>query len=89
MITPVSQIKLQNGHAIMQQVTGMGCSLSALTGAFAAVGEDTGLAAAAIFGVASELAAEQSKGPGSLQLNILDSLYQLDEATLIQRLKLF
>ena len=88
-VTPVSQVKLQNGHAIMQQVTGMGCSLSALTGAFAAVGEDSGLAATAIFGVAGEIAAEQSKGPGSLQLNILDTLYQMDEETLIQRLKLF
>lgn len=87
-ITPTSQVKLQNGHALMQQVTGMGCSLSALTGAFVAVGETTGLAATAIFGVAGEIAAEQSKGPGSLQLNILDALYQLDEATLIRRLKL-
>jgi hydroxyethylthiazole kinase len=87
-ITPTGQVKLQNGHKIMQQVTGMGCSLSALTGAFAAVGEETGLAATAVFGVAGEIAAEQSKGPGSLQLNILDALYQLDEKTLIQRLKL-
>lgn len=87
-ITSESQIQLQNGHAMMPHVTGMGCSLSALTGAFAAVGEETGLAAIAIFGVAGEIAAEQSKGPGSLQLNLLDVLYQLDEDTLIQRLKL-
>jgi len=87
-VTSESQIQLQNGHAMMPHVTGMGCSLSALTGAFAAVGEETGLAAIAIFGVAGEIAAEQSKGPGSLQLNLLDVLYQLDEETLIQRLKL-
>jgi len=66
----------------------MGCTLSAITGAFAAVGEGSGLAATAILGVAGEIAAEQSKGPGSLQLNLLDALYQLDEETLIQRLKL-
>ena len=87
-ITPEDQIQLNNGHAMMPHVTGMGCSLSALTGAFAAVGEETGLAAVAILGVAGEIAAAQSKGPGSLQLNILDALYQMDEKTLIQRLKL-
>ncbi|PKG41011.1 hydroxyethylthiazole kinase [Psychromonas sp. Urea-02u-13] len=87
-ITADNQVKLNNGHAMMPHVTGMGCSLSALTGAFAAVGEETGLAAAAVFGVAGEIAAEQSKGPGSLQLNLLDALYQLDEATLSARLKL-
>tara|TARA_R110001583_G_scaffold1583_3_gene12320 strand:+ start:639 stop:1442 length:804 start_codon:yes stop_codon:yes gene_type:complete len=87
-ITSHSLIKLKNGHEMMPHVTGMGCSLSALTGAFAAIGEETGLAAAAVFGIAGEIAAEQSKGPGSLQLNILDALYQLDEATLRARLKI-
>jgi hydroxyethylthiazole kinase len=66
----------------------MGCTLSALTGAFAAVGDETGLAAAAILGVAGEIAAEQARGPGSLQLTLLDELYQLDEQTLAKRLKL-
>ncbi|WP_189337901.1 hydroxyethylthiazole kinase [Photobacterium sanguinicancri] len=87
-VTNEGQSQLCNGHAMMPYVTGMGCTLSALTGAFAAIGEETGLAAAAILGVAGEIAAEQSKGPGSLQCNLLDTLYQLDEETLIQRLKL-
>lgn len=87
-VTSDAQIQLNNGHLMMPYVTGMGCTLSALTGAFAAVGEETGLAAAAVLGVAGEVAAEQSKGPGSLQLNLLNVLYQLDEATLIQRLKI-
>jgi hydroxyethylthiazole kinase len=87
-ITADRQIKLNNGHVMMPYVTGMGCTLSALTGAFAAVGEETGLAAAAVLGVAGEIAAEQSKGPGSLQVNLLDALYLLDEETLIQRLKM-
>jgi len=87
-VTSEGQTQLDNGHSMMPYVTGMGCTLSALTGAFAAVGEETGLAAAAVLGVAGELAAMQSKGPGSLQLNLLDALYQLDESTLVQRLKL-
>ncbi len=80
-------VTLGNGHEMMPYVTGMGCTLSALTGAFAAVGDDTGLAAAAVLGVAGEVAAEQARGPGSLQLTLLDELYQLDEQTLANRLK--
>ena len=81
-------LALDNGHSMMPKVTGMGCSLSALVGAFAAIGETSGLAAAAVFGVAGEIAAEQANGPGSLQLAILDALYHLDEATLAERLAL-
>ena len=87
-VTQDQIVKLNNGHQMMPYVTGMGCTLTALTGAFAAVGDDTGLAAAAILGVVGEIAAEQSRGPGSLQMNLLDELYQLDEETLLQRLKI-
>ncbi|MEZ8586581.1 hydroxyethylthiazole kinase [Vibrio cyclitrophicus] len=87
-VTKDSVVMLNNGHPMMPFVTGMGCTLTALTGAFAAVGDDSGLAAAAILGVVGEIAAENSRGPGSLQMNLLDELYQLDEETLIQRLKI-
>lgn len=87
-VTKSQTVTLGNGHEMMPYVTGMGCTLSALTGAFAAVGDETGLAAAAILGVAGEIAAEQARGPGSLQLTLLDELYQLDEQTLAKRLKL-
>jgi hydroxyethylthiazole kinase len=79
---------LSNGHDMMPFVTGMGCSLSAVTGAFAAIGETTGLAAAAIFAIAGEIAAEQSKGPGSLQMNLLDALYQLSDEEVLRRLNI-
>lgn len=81
-------ITLHNGHEMMPYVTGMGCTLTALTGAFAAVGDETGLSAAAVLGVVGEIAAEQTRGPGSLQMVLLDELYQLDEKTLAKRLKL-
>ena len=87
-VTKSQTVTLGNGHEMMPYVTGMGCTLSALTGAFSAVGDETGLAAAAILGVAGEIAAEQARGPGSLQLTLLDELYQLDEQTLAKRLKL-
>ncbi|MEF1329604.1 hydroxyethylthiazole kinase [Vibrio sp. M260121] len=87
-VTKEQTVRLNNGHEMMPYVTGMGCTLTALTGAFAAVGDDTGLAAAAVLGVVGEIAAEQARGPGSLQMNLLDELYQLDEETLAKRLKL-
>ncbi|CAE6952559.1 hydroxyethylthiazole kinase [Vibrio sp. B1FLJ16] len=87
-VTKSQTVTLNNGHEMMPYVTGMGCTLTALTGAFAAVGDETGLAAAAVLGVAGEIAAEQARGPGSLQLALLDELYQLDSQTLATRLKL-
>ncbi|WDG10996.1 hydroxyethylthiazole kinase [Vibrio campbellii] len=87
-VTKGQTVQLNNGHEMMPYVTGMGCTLTALTGAFAAVGDNTGLAAAAVLGVVGEIAAEQARGPGSLQMNLLDELYQLNEETLAKRLKL-
>ncbi|MUJ20224.1 hydroxyethylthiazole kinase [Aliivibrio fischeri] len=87
-VTQDAQYKLNNGHAMMPFVTGMGCTHTALTGAFAAIGDESGVVATAVLGVAGEIAAEQSVGPGSLQMNLLDTLYQLDEETLTRRLKL-
>ena len=87
-VTGSDVTSLRNGHVMMPCITGMGCSLSALTAAFAAIGETTGLAATAILGIAGEIAAKQSTGPGSLQMNLLDVLYQLNEATIIEYIKL-
>ncbi len=87
-VTKERTLALSNGHEMMPYVTGMGCSLSAVTGAFAAIGETSGVAAAAIFAIAGEMAAEQSQGPGSLQVNLLDSLYQLTPDDIESRLQL-
>ncbi|OLQ95031.1 hydroxyethylthiazole kinase [Vibrio ponticus] len=87
-VTLKRTVKLSNGDKMMPCVTGMGCTLSALTGAFAAVGEDTGVAAAAVLGVAGEIAAQQAAGPGSLQTALLDTLYQLEPSDLVARIKL-
>jgi hydroxyethylthiazole kinase len=61
-----------------------------LTGAFAAVNSSAFLAAAhamAVMGIAGEIAAEQSKGPGTLQLHFLDALHQLNKSDIKERLK--
>ncbi|WP_257461831.1 hydroxyethylthiazole kinase [Archangium lipolyticum] len=81
-------VAVENGHPLMPRVTGMGCTASALVGAFLAVEPDAVLAAAqalTVLGIAGELAAEHSKGPGSLQLHLLDALYMLDEVTVRAR----
>tara|TARA_R110002020_G_scaffold91560_1_gene222245 strand:+ start:92225 stop:93019 length:795 start_codon:yes stop_codon:yes gene_type:complete len=82
---------LDNGHGLMAKVTGLGCSLTALMGAFIGTVDnktEAVLAAAAIFGVAGELAASVSKGPGSLQVNLLDKLHNITEDEFLQTVKL-
>lgn len=72
-----------NGHAMMTRVTGLGCTASALCGAFAAVNPRADQAAAhamAVMGIAGEMAVRKAEGPGSLQMSFIDSLYLLSEA---------
>lgn len=81
---------LKNGSPMMARVTGMGCTASAITGAFAGINSDMLEAAAhamAVMGIAGELATLQSKGPGSLQVNFLDQLYTLTPKSIINTLK--
>lgn len=79
-----------NGHAMMPKVTGLGCTATALCGAFAAVNADYGMAAAhamAVMGIAGEIAAGISAGPASLQSNFIDTLYSLSEKDIADRFK--
>jgi len=86
---------LCNGHPWMTKVTGVGCSASALVGAFATVQVDrwrATVAAMAVLGVVGEMAAERTQaaggGVGRLQIELLDGLQLLDEASFAARLKL-
>lgn len=84
-------LRVRNGHPLMTRVTGLGCTASALTGAFAAVNPSRLRAAAhamALMGIAGEIAAERSTGPGSLQVHFLDVLHGLEESEIQRRLKL-
>jgi hydroxyethylthiazole kinase len=72
---------IRNGHPLMTRVTGVGCAATAVIGAFSAVAPspfDATVAAMTTMGVAGELAAEISRGPGSFQSALLDALYLLD-----------
>jgi hydroxyethylthiazole kinase len=76
---------VKNGSPLMAKVTGMGCTASAIVGVFAAVNKNL-LAAAthgmAVMGVAGELAEMKASGPGTMQLQFLDELYQLTSESL-------
>jgi hydroxyethylthiazole kinase len=70
---------VHNGHEILTKVTGTGCLLSAVVGAFAAVEEDflnAAVSALTFYGVAAEIAAKNcdEKGPGSFQIEFLNQL---------------
>ncbi|WP_234735063.1 hydroxyethylthiazole kinase [Tellurirhabdus bombi] len=82
---------IDNGHPMLTKVTGMGCTATALIAAFSAVNSDPFAAAVhgmAVMGIAGELAAQRSSGPGSLQLHFLDVLYQLPFRHISESLKL-
>ena len=64
----------------MTKVTGLGCSATAIIGAFIAVIDnklEAVSAAMSLLAVAGELAAENANGPGSLQMHLLDKLHNL------------
>ncbi|GBC94831.1 Hydroxyethylthiazole kinase [bacterium HR16] len=84
------QAAIHNGHPMMSRVTGLGCTATALCGAFAAVNPSPFMAAAhamAVLGIAGEIAAERAEGPGSLQMHLIDALYNLNLQQIAQRLK--
>jgi len=81
-------VTLENGDALMDRVTGMGCVASALVAACLAVEGDALAASVAALlglGISGEVAAERANGPGSFAAAILDALHRLDRETLIAR----
>ncbi|MGZ7444840.1 hydroxyethylthiazole kinase [Paenibacillus sp. TH7-28] len=74
---------VSGGDALLTQVTGTGCLLTSVLGAFAAVERDdvllAGTAGLAFYGAAASRAAERtaSAGPGSFQIAFLDELAKL------------
>ena len=90
-IAPKSLTMIKNGHALMPKVTGLGCTASALCGAFAAVNPDylaATTAAMAVMGIAGEIAAAKARGPASMQMEFLDALFNMKGEEIQQRLKI-
>ncbi|SKC68925.1 hydroxyethylthiazole kinase [Plantibacter cousiniae (nom. nud.)] len=77
-------VRCSNGHAWLTLVTGGGCALGAVLAAFASLDDDrllTTVAATTAYTVAAQLAAAESRGPGSFAPAFLDHLHVLDADT--------
>lgn len=73
-------VKLTGGNALMPHVTGMGCTATAIIGAFAGVRDDMPLASAAAMAAmstAGDIAGQTAEAPGSFQVAFLDALYKI------------
>ncbi|KPV40874.1 hydroxyethylthiazole kinase [Alicyclobacillus ferrooxydans] len=88
--------KLGNGHPLLAIITGSGCSLTAILGAFIGVVErgsglhvyaEATISAITCLNVAGEIAAETAHGPGTFQAALFDALYGLTEAQVNSRAK--
>ncbi len=83
--------KVIYGNPMMARVTGMGCTATAIVGAFAAVSGSTFEGAfhgMMTMGIAGERAVRKSHGNGSLQVNFLDELYRLNGQEILQHLQI-
>ncbi len=80
---------VENGNSLLTRVTGTGCMVTAIMGAFLPV--DIPIRAAVsslvIFGIASEKAYEESPYPGSFHVKLYDWLYRIDEKLIEEREK--
>ena len=73
-------VRVSNGHPLMANVTGTGCTATAAVGAFLAVDPDPLSAAAtalAFFGLAGEVASASATAPGSFMIKMLDALFTI------------
>lgn len=77
-------VRISNGDPMMPRVTALGCSLTGIAAAFAAVAEpyEASVAAIAYFGAAGEMAAKSTNGPGSFQVAFIDALHAMSGDTL-------
>ncbi len=85
--------KIHNGVAQMGKVTGTGCMLSGVIGAYAGACPDAfegTVAAISSMGIAGELswADNGEKGTGSLHIGIIDALSRIDDETIEKRGKI-
>lgn len=86
-----STASIGNGHPLMAKVTAIGCGLSAVLAAYLAVSEDafTGVVAGLLaFGIAGEDAGERVEGPGGFPAALLDRLYRITAADILEKGKL-
>lgn len=86
--------ELRNGHPLLAAITGSGCMLTGVLGAFlAAAGSRAGsktyaeacVAGITCYNVAAEIAAARAQGPGTFQAALFDALFHLTGEQVEQR----
>ncbi|QGU07353.1 Hydroxyethylthiazole kinase [Corynebacterium occultum] len=84
-VSPDRVTRLHSGDPMLQLVIGTGCSLGALTAAYLGACRGSGLslhdavlAAHAHMGVAGQIAADRSQGPGTFAVALIDALHGVD-----------
>ncbi|QPC45668.1 hydroxyethylthiazole kinase [Mangrovibacillus cuniculi] len=85
--------KVKNGDPVMPLITGSGCLLSAVIGAFLGVESASTIlskvtTAIATYGVVGELAAEKTKLPGSFVVAFMDLLHDVTAEDIKPRLQI-
>ena len=81
---------VHNGHPILTRVTGTGCLLSSVVGAFAAVEKNllnASVSALVTYGIAAEIAAQltNDRGHGSFQIEFLNQLSKISMNDILKR----
>jgi len=73
-------VTINNGHAMMNSISGTGCMAASVIGCYASCTSDmltASAAALAVFSIAGNKAAKRSKGPGTFIINLKDELSAL------------
>jgi hydroxyethylthiazole kinase len=81
---------VKNGHEQMGSIVGTGCMAASVIGIFASINPDYCEAcrdALCYFGVAGELAAAKSHGPGSFKVNLYDEVFNLSDEKVEKMMK--
>lgn len=84
-------ILVRNGHSMMPKVVGMGCSATAIIGAFLSVNPSAFLASAhamIFIGIAGEIAAKKAQALGSFKTAFIDAIYTMSESDLKSHLNI-
>ena len=83
--------QISNGVSQMSKITGTGCMLSGILGAYIGACEDkfhSAVNAVSSMGIAGEISFEISKGTGNLHIGIIDALSKIDDEIILQRGKI-
>jgi hydroxyethylthiazole kinase len=73
-------VDVPGGHVLLTKVTGTGCALGAVMASFLGVSQtplSAAVSASAVFALAGERAAGETRGPGGFAAALLDNLYLL------------